>query len=262
LQIKDERGFVIVASDTDTVDYIQCARLLAKSIRNWSTNSKICLVTDKTVEYDEFDYVSMFPYGDQSPGQDWKLNNDWQVWWASPFRQTIKLEADMLITSSIDHWWTMFEKRDLVISTGCRDFYNNVSSSRDYRKLFDANNLPDVYNAVTYWRVCELSKKFFELVRHIFENWDSFKGLLKFPDNAATTDVVYAIAAQIIGPELVTLPFATYPRIVHMKRNIIPLRNSSWTDELIWEYNNHVLKIGTIAQHGAFHYHDKTWRPY
>jgi hypothetical protein len=262
LQIKDERGVLIVAANTDTVDYVGCAKLLAESIRHYTAETKICLLTDQYAEYKEFDYVKTFPFGDQAETKNWKLNNDWQVWWSSPFRQTIKLEADMLITSSIDHWWAMFEKRDLVISTGCRDFYNRQSNDRHYRKIFDANGLPDVYNAVTYWRVCELSKRFFELVRHIFENWQDFRSLLKFPDQEATTDVVYAIAAQIIGPEKVTLPFATYPRIVHMKRNIIPLRNNSWTDELIWEYNNHILKIGTIAQHGAFHYHDKSWRPY
>ena len=39
--------------------------------------------------------VIKLPYGDQAPDSDWKLVNDWQVYEASPYEYTIKLEADM-----------------------------------------------------------------------------------------------------------------------------------------------------------------------
>ena len=39
----------------------------------------------------------------------------------------------------------------------------------------DENNLPDVYNAITYWRVSQTAKDFFVLVRNIFENWNEYK---------------------------------------------------------------------------------------
>jgi hypothetical protein len=85
--------------------------------------------------------------------------------------------------------------------------------------------------------------------------------LLKFPDDEPTTDVVYAMAAQIMGPETVTLPFATYPKIVHMKKHIIGTRTEDWTQELTWEYHNANLRINTVVQHGAFHYNTKDWNP-
>jgi hypothetical protein len=127
--------------------------------------------------------------------------------------------------------------------------------------VFDANHLPDVYNAVTYWRLSQTAMDFWRTVRGIFEHWDQYKTLLKFPDAKPTTDLVYAVAAQIIGPEKVTLPFATYPRIVHMKRRIIGTRTDDWTQELVWEYDQGKLKINTVAQHGLFHYNIKTWNP-
>lgn len=258
MPILSDRGYLIPAINNNTVNYVDCARLLAISIKSFHPGAKICLLTDKHIEDHTFDYVKVLPYGDQST-QEWKLNNDWQCFAASPFRQTIKLEADMLATSAIDHWWTLFEHRDLVISQGCRDFYDQKSNSRYYRKIFDANDLPDVYNAITYWRVSQTAKEFFDLVRTIFSNWNDFKKLLKFPDEIPTTDVVYAMSAKIIGIEHCTLPDNLGPTIVHMKKHIIPTHTGDWSKELIWEAADPGLRIQTITQNGFFHYHIKDW---
>ena len=253
----EEQGYLIVACNTDTVDYVGCAVLLAESIKHWHPGAKVCLLTDHTVDNSIFDYVNILT----TTNQHNPYANDWQVFSQTPFRETVKLEADMLITSDIQHWWTMFRHRDVVVSTGCRDWQDRVSATRNYRKLFDDNHLPDVYNAITYWRLSATAKEFFGLVRDIFENWTEFKTLLKFPEDVPSTDVVYAMAAQIMGPEQVTLPFASYPRMVHMKQHIAKTVTTDWTRELVWEYHNHQLRINTVAQWGAFHYNTKTWRP-
>jgi hypothetical protein len=195
----------------------------------------------------------MLPYGDLG---GW--NNDWQMFHVSPYRQTIKLEADMLCASPFDHWWTMFENRDVVVSCGARDFYGNPAQSRAYRKAFDVNDLPDVYNAVTYWRLSTTAQTFFQLVRDIFQNWTDYKKLLKFAEDEASTDLVYAIAARIMGEETVTLPPGIGPTIVHMKQHINKLQGLDWTRELVWEHNP--LRINTVAQQGMFHYHVKDWQ--
>jgi len=262
LQVQSERGYLIIAVNTDTTNYVDCACRLNDSIKVWNPTAKTCLVTVGQPDIKEFDYIVELPYGDQSLDKQWKLSNDWQSFAASPFRQTIKLEADMLITSSIEHWWNLLQHRDIVVSTGCRDYYNTVSSNRFYRKVFDFNNLPDVYNAITYWRLSKTAQEFWLLVRKIFEQWPDFKTILKFPDDNPTTDLVYAMAAQIIGPELTTMPFTTYPKIVHMKKRIIGTRTDDWTKELVWEIDNGHLRINTIAQQGAVHYNIKNWNPY
>ena len=250
-----ERGYLITAQNTGSVDYVSCARQLARSLRQFHPDARIALLTDSTtVQSDQFDYHVNFAH----PLSDNPYANDWQVFGASPFRQTIKLEADMVIASEIDHWWTMLEHRDVVVSTGARNFYDQPAKSRFYRKVFDTNNLPDVYNAITYWRLSQTAQEFFNLTRSIFDQWAEYKTLLKFPDEIPSTDLVYAMAAQIMGPDRVTLPFATYPRIVHMKRHMIPTQSQDWTQEITWESNP--LRINTVAQWGAVHYHVKDWR--
>lgn len=238
MPILAERGYLIPAiGDT----YVACANRLADSIHKFHPAANITILTK-----------GMLPHGDQGG-----YANDWQVFHASPYRETIKLEADMICASPIDHWWTLFEQRDVVVSQGARTFYDQPAESRYYRKIFDANHLPDVYNAITYWRLSKTAKEFFDLVRQIFEQWDSYKKILKFPDDIPTTDVVYAIAAVIMGPENITLPSGLGPTIVHMKRYINPTQTDNWTKELVWE--NNPFRINTVAQWGLVHYHIKEW---
>jgi len=252
LPILAERGYLIPAIDTESVDYLSCAIQLARSIRQWHPAANISVITVKRCSDPVFDHVIPLPYGDLGG-----YANDWQCFAASPYRQTIKLEADMIAASPIDHWWTLLEKRDVVISQGCRTFYDESAESRFYRKIFDENKLPDVYNAITYWRLSNTAKEFFELVKQIFEQWNSYKRILKFPDDLPTTDVVYAIAAVILGPENITLPNGLGPTIVHMKRHINPIQSNNWTKELVWE--NNPFRINTVAQWGLVHYHVKEW---
>ena len=254
MQPADEQGYVIVAVNSDTVDYLDCARTLAKTIRYWDPSARICLITDS--EYTD----PIYDYHRQLVPEANPYANDAQLFKLTPFRETIKLEADMLIVSPISHWWDQFRHRDVVVSTGCRDWQDRVSTARHYRRVFDVNNLPDVYNAITYWRRSETAKEFFSWVGNIFANWTEFKKLIKFPDEVPSTDLVYAMAAEIMGRDRVTMPFSTYPKIVHMKRHIAGTHTEHWLDELVWEYQDYRLRIQTVPQTGAFHYHVKDWR--
>lgn len=238
MPITHERGYLIPAIGKI---YEDCAQRLADSLLRLHPQAHVTILTE-----------SMLPYGNQGG-----FANDWQVFYASPYRQTIKLEADMFVSSPIDHWWTLFEKRDVVISVGCRDFYDTPATARNYRKIFDQNNLPDVYNAITYWRLSNTAQTFFQLVKDIFQHWELYKKLLKFPEELPSTDVVYAMAAQILGPEQVTLPRGIGPTMVHMKKYINPIQQQDWTRELIWEVEP--LRINTVAQWGLVHYHVKEW---
>jgi hypothetical protein len=239
LPVTHERGYLIPAIGET---YVQCAEQLANSILKKHPQAHVTILTE-----------DQLPFGDQG---GWA--NDWQCFWASPYRQTIKLEADMIAATEIDHWWTLFELRDVVVSQGVRTYRDQPANNRFYRRVFDQNNLPDVYNAITYWRLSSTAQEFFTLVKNIFQNWKDYKCLLKFADAEPSTDVVYAMAAQIMGPERVTLPVGLGPTMVHMKQHINELQTQDWTQELIWE--NDPFRINTIAQWGFVHYHVKEWR--
>jgi len=111
LKITAERGYVIPAIGDP---YERCAEQLAKSIEKFHPTANITILTK-----------DQLPYGDLGG-----YANDWQVFYASPYRQTIKLEADMICAGPIDHWWSLLQLRDVVVSVGARTFYDEPARSR------------------------------------------------------------------------------------------------------------------------------------
>ena len=254
------KGFVILAQNTSDIDYVKCAEVLAHSIKQCMPSASITLISDDGSDSSVFDYVINLPYGDIDPTSSWKLMNDWQVYEASPYEYTIKLEADMYVPRSIEHWWDILEHRDLVVATTIRNFKGEIATNRFYRQFIDNNNLPDVYNAITYFKKSSFAKEFFDTVREIFTNWESYKQILKCNiDELATTDWVYALACNIHGIEQTTLPVFTDMCMTHMKQHINDLMTANWTDELVYEILPDCLRINTFVQLYPFHYHIKNF---
>jgi hypothetical protein len=237
-----------MAQDNETTSYTRCAEVLSKSIKRVMPEANVTIIT-----------TDMLPYGDLAKDSDWKLINDWQVYEASPYDYTIKLEADMYIPRNIDHWWDVLSNRDVVVSKTIRDYKQEISKVRFYRRFIDENKLPDVYNAITYFKKSEVAQEFFNLVRDIFTNWEEYKKILRCnTEEIATTDWVYAIACHIMGEEKTTIPFNEMS-MVHMKPYINHLPTENWTDTLIYECLPDQLRIQTFPQQYPFHYHVKNF---
>lgn len=254
------KGFAVIAQNTIDTNYVKCAETLAKSIRRVMPDANIALITDDIDNSPHFDKTIALPYGDLEPNSKWKLINDWQVYEASPYEYTIKLEADLYVPRSIDYWWDVLSKQDVVVSTTIRSYNQQISHNRHYRKFIDFNNLPDCYNSITYFRKSKTAEDFFNLVRTIFENWQDFRNIIQCKkDEEATTDWVYALASHIIGSEKTTMPLFTEMSMIHMKQFINHLNTENWTDELIYEILPNSLRINTIPQLYPFHYYVKSF---
>jgi hypothetical protein len=240
------KGFVIMAQGDD---YVKCASALEKSIKRVMPDANITIVT-----------TAMLPHGDQAPNTNWKLQNDWQVYEASPYEYTIKLEADMYIPKNIDYWWDILSHRDLVVSSAIRNYKQDISDNRVYRRFIDDNNLPDAYNAITYFKKSDIAKQFFAIVRDVFENWDHYKASLRCnAQELATTDWAYAIACHIMGVENTMMPTFTDMTMVHMKQYINEIPTENWTDTLVYECLPDHIRIQTIPQRYPLHYHIKNF---
>lgn len=254
------QGFIVLAQNTASVNYVKCAEALALSIKRVMPDALISIVTDNECNSTVWDEIIPLPYGDLAPNSDWKLINDWQVYEASPYDYTIKLEADMFIPRSIDYWWDTLKQKDIVVSTTIRNFTQEISDCRVYRRFIDDNNLPDCYNALTYFHKSETASRFFNIVRDIFENWSLYKEMFKCsPGEEVTTDWVYAIACHIMGKENTTIPNFTEMSMVHMKQYVNGLPVENWTDLLVYEILPHVFRVNTCPQLYPFHYQVKSF---
>lgn len=251
------QGYVILAQNNTDTDYVQCARVLAKSIRLTGDTRPITLVTD-TLDYSGLEIFDQVKLLKKTRGAKWKLNDDWQVYELSPYDETFKIESDVIVTRSLDSWWNVCSDRELVVATGTRNFKQQQSTVRYYRRVLDENLLPDVYNGITYFKKSQLAKKFFGLVKTIFNNWQEINASLEraSPLEHADTDTVYAIVCKILGEENTTTPQQIL-QWVHMKSKINSTAED-WTQELVWEIVNSDFRINSYSQLYPVHYHVKS----
>tara|TARA_R110000796_G_scaffold220113_1_gene336247 strand:+ start:1368 stop:2219 length:852 start_codon:yes stop_codon:yes gene_type:complete len=263
-----DRGFLTIAQNTDGVDYLRLAYAQAMSIKLTMPDSQYCVIVDKSTNEqitDEqrlvFDHIRVLDE-DYAKQDEWKLANEWQVFNLSPYKETIKVESDILFTRSIEHWWHAFRLRDIVLSLGTRDFKGKQAKSRVYRKIFDANQLPDVYNGLMYFRYSKTASEFFEIAEQVFKQWETVKeNILKgFSYEEASTDVVYAITAKTLGVELCTLPDCDFINFTHMKNAINDWPDDkSWTEMIMTEIDLPMIRINNVNQYHPIHYQDKNW---
>jgi hypothetical protein len=238
------RGFVIMAQDTEKVSYTTCAKALELSIKKVMPNVNVTIITS-----------DMLPHGNLGG-----YHNDWQVYDASPYDETIKLESDMIIPRTIEHWWDILSINDVVVSTKIRNFKGELSDCRVYRKFIDENMLPDTYNSITYFKKSATAKLFYTVVRDIFENWEEYKAILKCnPQEEVSTDWVYAIACNIVGVEKTTLPNFDEMSMIHMKQYVNGIPSEDWTKTLVYEVLPKTIRVNTYTQQYPFHYHIKSF---
>ncbi|CAB4133707.1 hypothetical protein UFOVP257_429 [uncultured Caudovirales phage] len=262
-QHKEQQGYLTIAANTADTDYLRLAYLQALNIKDTQQINRYAVIVDtETAKLITDEHRKVFDYIiETEPSVTGTYGIEPLVFWLTPFKETIKVESDLLFTRSIDHWWNTFRLRDVVLSSGCRDYTQEIATSRKYRKLFDDNHLPDTYNGLMYFRFSQTAATFFRIARTIYEQWNVVADfLLNCRDNEPTTDVVYALVANIIGRELCTIPSADFINFVHMKPSINGYpEDMSFKDVFVSEFDKGMIRINNINQYHPLHYHDKTF---
>jgi len=247
------------AKNSEATNYLELAYVQALNIKNTQQVQQYAVVVDAatrdliTARHEQvFDHIIVA----ESAGP---FDAESQAFWLSPFQETIKVESDLLFTRSIDHWWTAFRLRDICLSTGCKNYRQESADSRKYRRVFDDNLLPDVYNGLMYWRFTQTARDFFALAGQIFSNWNLVSAELKhFRENAPSTDVVFALTAQIMGPASCTLPSLDFINFTHMKPAINGHAESlKFTEVFVTEFDSGMIRVNNINQYHPWHYQDK-----
>ena len=266
-QHKEQQGFVTFAQNTDTVDYLKLAYVQAMNIKLTQKINKCAVIVDKQTaalvtdkHRQVFDYI--IELTDDYSTEQHRFANEWQVFHLTPFKETIKLESDLLFTRSIDHWWDAFRLRDVMLSTGCKNYLGETGKDRRYRKFFDDNDLPDVYNGLMYFRYSHHAATFFAKAKEVFENWQSLKDLVlkNCREESPSTDVLYAITSLLTDPTLSALPSADFINFTHMKPGINGWPDATaWNESVLAERSHDVIRVNHINQYSPVHYFVKEY---
>lgn len=256
------RGFIATVAHSNSCDYLAQAYLQALSIKTTQHSEKnyAVIVDQATANRIESKHEEIFDSIVTST-EPWDFSQEWRVRNLSPWKRTIKIDADMFFVNDIGRWWNSFENWRVLFTSTVEDYKSNVITSRWHRQLFDANHLPDIYTAFYYFRDGPESAEFFELCAEISENWKWFASefLVKNDNPIPRDDEIFAIAAEIYGIEKCTLPGAAYPRFVHFKEPLNGLpAETLWHKQLHVEHNENIW-IGHHPQRLPVHYVSKTF---
>ena len=270
------RGYICIAQNTKSVDYLQQAYALALNLKlTQSTVNNLTVCVDPTTKKlitskhkKVFDHIVDIPWNDEAEQADWKINNKWKYLYMTPYDETVILDTDMIFPTDVSHWWDILSQRDIWATTKVRTYKGEIVSSDYYRKYFTLNNLPNVYTAFFYFKKCELASELFAMNEIIFQNWQRFffKYMPKGKPDFLSGDVAFALAMKLLGVEheCTRENIDTVPTFVHMKSHIqnVPtsLIDENWSNTLPTYYRSYKdFHIGNFAQHLPFHYVEKDW---
>ena len=261
---KAQQGYFTFAQNTDKINYLDLAYAQAVSIKNTQSINQYAVAVDtETKKHITDKHRSVFDYiVDIRDPDAHAMSNEWQAWHLTPFKETVKLESDIVFTTNVDHWWTGMRLQEVCFTTKIRNYEGEISNDRTYRKLFDQNNLPDIYTGMYYFRFGRTSMELFQLAEAIYTNWSLFRDeLLKnCREDRPSTDVVFAIAARLLGEESCTNPALDYPSFVHMKGAVNGLdAGADWQTVFPHEVYNNSLMINFTRQTWPVHYYQKTF---
>jgi len=263
------RGYLILAQNNGSDDYVRMAYVLALSIKiSQKEVTSVCLVTDVVDAVPDhyksvFDHVIEIPWYDDALTSKWKIENRWKIYHVTPYEETILLDADMLFLTNIDNRWNYFTKNhDLFITSNVLTYRNEIVTDTYYRTVFVENNLPNTYSAFTYFKKSRLAEEFWTLVEIIAKNWQEFynKFLPNYKPTHLSIDVVFALAVKILDIQDRTTTTFEYPTFVHMKSKVQNWHNATdnWMDYGgVYLNRQGSLKISNYQQNGIFHYTEK-----
>lgn len=222
------RGIVTFARNNSKVDYIKQALFLAKRAQQY-LGLPTTLVTDSPeylkAEYPEyirvFDKVIFLVWDEKdvtentvlcnndhnnikkfydgslvSNSLEWKNDARTLAYNASPYEETLLLDTDIVISNS--NWSTCFDQpHNLLAYSECIELLD-VDREDIFRRVSDTS--VDFYWATAvFFRKTQENKIFFDLIRHIQENWQHYCAIFQINTPYYRNDYAFSIAVHIMN---------------------------------------------------------------
>ena len=199
--VKSEKskGVVMFATNTAETDYVSIAEQNARLVKHFLGLPTTIVSAKDTGSNKRFS-------SDTGTFVEWKNFGRHEAYSASPYDETIVLDADYLVLDSnlsklflCDGDYILFDKNRYV----------NINQQPS---VMGPHSLPYVWATAFMFRKTERAKLFFELVGKIKRNYDYYRLLYNIREGNFRNDYAFAIAHYIIsGNAIVPASFAPWP---------------------------------------------------
>ena len=210
------KGVLLFAFNNAEIDYIKQAIFCAKKIKEHLKLS-VALVTDDDISYLETAYPFYKKYIDVvllvpeekttqlknfSDGAyslkklEWKNQSRPDCYEISPFDETIVLDVDYITCN--DNLLNCFKiDEEFLIYKNPIDVANTVRNINSFDRISDRSI--DMWWATGfYFKKSPFMKMYFDLVKHIKENWTYYRLIYQIPNTNYRNDFSFSIAIHIL----------------------------------------------------------------
>ena len=208
------KGVLLFASNNGMIDYVKQAHFLALRIRKY-LDLPTTIVTDIDVKKDYPNFVTAFDkiilvesmqanftnkrYNDGSLAKrvlPFNNGNRAYAYELSPYDETIVMDTDFIISNDILNQ-CFAQQKDLLL-------YNDAVHIGTLTKPFEFERISDTgiefyWATVFFFRKTEINKIFFDLIKHIKENYYHYRSVYQFKTSVFRNDIAFSIAVHIMN---------------------------------------------------------------
>ena len=207
------KGAFLIARNNGHIDYVKQAVFLARRIKQYldipvtiATDSTEYLETafgindfDNVINLDQTANANMRYFFDGTLSKktaSFKNANRANVYELSPYDETLLLDTDYIISN--DLLKSVFtSKSDLLIYKKSNDVAK-VRDETEFDKISDTS--VDFYWAtVVYFKKSESNKIFFDLIKHIEQEWNHYRRVYQITSGLFRNDFAFSIAIHIMN---------------------------------------------------------------
>lgn len=207
------KGALLIARNNSEVDYIKQAVFLAQRIKKY-LDLPVSLITDNTKYLEETYDSSVFDkvitiddsrnythrkYNDGNYTRkqlEFKNTNRSSVFDLTPYDETLLMDTDYIISDSILKECFNQQNNFLIYKDGFE--FSNWRDLNEFKYISEVG--PDFYWAtVVFFRKTAENKIFFDLLKHIQDNWAHYRLLYQLNTDVFRNDFAFSIAIHIMN---------------------------------------------------------------
>lgn len=207
------KGVLVIARNNNNIDYVKQAVYLAKKVKK-HLDLPTSIITDN-VDYlnnsfdpTVFDHIIPVGYeakpntrnfydgGLASKTDNFKNSSRSSVYDLTPYDETLLLDSDFVINNNL--FLNCFDSdQDLLLYKESYDLSNN-RNTKEFEFISDSGC--DFYWATcVFFRKTETNKMFFELIKHVQDEWNHYRRLYQIQSQLFRNDFAFSIAVHILN---------------------------------------------------------------
>lgn len=210
------RGVLIFAQNNSEIDYAKISLFAAEQVKrhlnvpvSLITDSKDWLLQSQPTAADVFDqFITTWTDTQQtkrfydgtlaSKTLTWKNLNRSDCYDLTPYDETLVIDSDYIINSSnLAKIWD--NVNDFLIYQDSFD----LAQWRDDRSFRYLNQyaIPFYWATAFYFKKSKVNQAFFDLVKHVKQNWGYFRALYNIDSTVFRNDFAFSIAIHMMGTD-------------------------------------------------------------